>query len=89
MGFLHLAVSLAVQWAIVTFAICFTSRYSLWRAAAVPLVAFTTYQAWLALDFFDNNQLVNPMTAAFVVGFGLHHLNLLCVARIDAEEIRQ
>ncbi|KAF7164739.1 hypothetical protein CNMCM6106_001151 [Aspergillus hiratsukae] len=89
MGFLHLAVSLAVQWVIVTSAICFTSRYSLLRAAAVPFVAFTTYQAWLALDFFNNNQLVNPMTAAFVVGFGLHHINLLCVARIDAEEIRQ
>jgi hypothetical protein len=89
MGFLHLAVSLAVQWVIVTSAIYFTSRYSLLRAAAVPFVTFTTYQAWLALDFFGNNQLVNPMTAAFVVGFGLHHINLLCVTRIDAEEIRQ
>ncbi|RHZ46021.1 wax synthase family protein [Aspergillus thermomutatus] len=88
MGLLHLTVSLAVQGVIVTSAICFTSRYSLWRAAAVPLVAFTTYQAWLALDLFDNNQLVNPMTAAFVVGFGLQHFNLLCVARIDAEEIK-
>ncbi|KAF7180866.1 hypothetical protein CNMCM7691_010157 [Aspergillus felis] len=88
MGFLHLAVSMTAQGVIAMSAICFTSRCSTWRAAAIPLVAFTTYQAWLALDFFDNNQLVNPMTAAFVVGFGLHHLNLMCVARIDAEEIQ-
>ncbi|KAF4223937.1 hypothetical protein CNMCM6457_010045 [Aspergillus fumigatiaffinis] len=85
MGFLHLVASMTVQGVIAMSVICFTSRYSLWRAAAAPLVALTTYQAWLALDFFDNNQLVNPMTAAFVVGFGLHHLNLMCVARIDAE----
>jgi hypothetical protein len=88
MGFLHLFASMTVQGVIAMSVICFTSRYSLWRAAAAPLVALTTYQAWLALDLFDNNQLVNPMTAAFVVGFGLHHLNLTCVARIDAEEVQ-
>lgn len=69
--------------------ICYTPKRSLWRPAVAPIVLYTAYQTWLALDFFNENQLMNPMTAGFVAGFGLHHLNLLCTSPLDIDDIQR
>jgi hypothetical protein len=89
MAFISLVSYSTAQFLLTAWVICYTTKNSLWRPAAVPVVLYTAYQTWLSLDFFNNNQLVNPMTAGFVAGFGLHHLNLLCTSRMDINDVRE
>ncbi|KAL2412781.1 Acetyltransferase ataH [Exophiala dermatitidis] len=69
--------------------ICFTSRHSLWRPAAVPFVVLMAYYACKSLDFFDNNQLFNPMQAGFIMAFAIHYTVLLAIIRLDDKDIRR
>lgn len=89
MTFLSLALSFSTQTLLAACTIYYTPKRSLWRPAVAPIVVYTTYQTWLSLDFFNNNQLMNPMTAGFVAGFGLHHLNVLCTSPLDINDIQR
>ncbi|KAL2840410.1 membrane bound O-acyl transferase family-domain-containing protein [Aspergillus pseudoustus] len=79
----------AIQTALTTLVIYYTLKSSLLRPAVVPLIALTTYKTWNALDLFDNTQPLNPLMAAIVFGFGLHHFHLLCTGAIDIEDVEE
>ncbi|KAL5356670.1 membrane bound O-acyl transferase family-domain-containing protein [Aspergillus floccosus] len=89
MAFIPLVLSFSAQTLLTACVICYTPKGSLWRPAVAPIVLYAAYQTWLALDFFNNNQLINPMTAGFVAGFGLHHLNLLWASPLDLDDIQR
>jgi hypothetical protein len=74
---------------LVTLILCSTPKQSLWRLAAIPLVVFLILKGCGALDFFNDNQLVNPMTAGYLIVFAIHHVQLLFVAPIDDADIRR
>jgi hypothetical protein len=69
--------------------LCFTPKYSIWRLATCPIIGYLTYHACRALDFFDGNQLFNPLTSGFVFGFAVHFFHLLCIAQIDDSDIQR
>ncbi|KAL6241814.1 hypothetical protein RBB50_011347 [Rhinocladiella similis] len=69
--------------------ICFTNRNSVWRLGAVPLIALMAYYAWETLDFFDNNQLFNPMQAGFMMAFAIYYIVLLTIVRLDDRDVRR
>lgn len=89
MAFFPLVLFFSAQTLLTACVICYTTKGSLWRPAVAPIVLYFAYQTWLALDFFNHNQLMNPMTAGFVAGFGLHHLNLLCASPLDLGDIQR
>ena len=73
--------------ALVTLILYSAPKQSLWRLATIPVVIFLAFQACAALDFFNDNQLVNPMTAGYIIVFAIHHAQLLFVAPIDDADI--
>ncbi|KAL4886421.1 membrane bound O-acyl transferase family-domain-containing protein [Aspergillus karnatakaensis] len=78
---------IAAHIVLVSSVICLTPRQSLFRFAALPVLAWLTLQACNALDFFNHNQLVNPMTAGYFIVFAIHHAQLLFVTPIDKTDI--
>lgn len=88
MALLPLLVPVSTQAILVSSLLCFTDKNSLLRYAGVPLIALLTYQACQALDLFSGNQLVNPLTSGFIFGFAVHHVYLLCIAKIDNDALR-
>ncbi|CEL11616.1 hypothetical protein ASPCAL14717 [Aspergillus calidoustus] len=79
----------AIQTAVTSLLIYYTSKRSLLRPAVIPIIALTTYKTWSALDLFGHTQPLNPLMAAIVFGFGLHHFNLLCTGAIDVDDLKE
>ncbi|KAL3486514.1 membrane bound O-acyl transferase family-domain-containing protein [Aspergillus germanicus] len=88
MTLLHIITFSAIQTAVTSLVIYYTSKRSLLRPAVVPLIALTTYKTWSALDLFGHTQPLNPLMAAIVFGFGLHHFNILCTRAIDVGDVK-
>ncbi|BCS28416.1 wax synthase family protein [Aspergillus puulaauensis] len=84
-----LALPVAAHIALVALTLCLTLKQSLWRLATIPVVFLLTLQACGALDFFGDNQLVNPMTAGYIIVFAIHHVQLLFLAPIGDSDIRR
>lgn len=89
MGFIAFVTPVTIATLLSASILCFTHGRSLWRVAAVPIILCMSYQACQALDFFDDNQLFNPMQTGFVMAFTIHHIVVLCLERIDDGDIRR
>lgn len=89
MGFIAFVTPVTIATLLSASLLCFTHGRSLWRVAAVPIILRMSYQACQALDFFDDNQLFNPMQTGFVMAFTIHHIVVLCLECIDDGVIRR
>ncbi|KAL3447238.1 hypothetical protein BJX65DRAFT_308297 [Aspergillus insuetus] len=69
--------------------LCFTRRNSLFRIGCIPLILLTTWCSLETLRSFDSNEVVNTVAITWLVGYVLHHINILFTLPVDPSEINK